>query len=361
MSSEAPAAERRRRVSSDTRRLIVRLQDRALRAVMLSLPSGEPREYLYDLLPQYPQRSGKGLRPVLCMAACSAFGGSYEEAIPFAAALELLHNAFLVHDDIQDGSPVRRGGRALHVEHGMPLALNAGAALAAHAHATYLRAARPLGALLEHALLEGWERTIHETIEGQALDLGWQRDNRIDCSMPDYLAMCAKKTSWYTAIQPLGVGAIVGSRDQARDREVFRFGWLLGLLVQTANDLAGLHAPAGQGDIEEGKRTVILVHLLDALDGADREKLVRIMGLPRAKRSAAEVGWVRSKMDTAGSIDYAEACVADLESAAQQEADRAFRCLPVTEGRDLLLSMPAYVVKESLPPGSRRRVSTSTG
>jgi geranylgeranyl diphosphate synthase, type II len=359
MSGEAPAGARRR-VSSDTRRLIVRLQERALRAVMLNLPSDEPRQYLYDLLPQYPLRTGKGLRPVLCMAACCAYGGSYDEAIPFAAALELLHNAFLVHDDIQDDSRVRRGRRALHVEHGMPLALNAGDALAARAHATFLRAARPLGAPLEHALLEGWERMIHETIEGQALDLGWQRDNRIDFSMKDYLAMCAKKTAWYTAIQPLAVGAIVGSGDPAREREVFRFGWLLGLLVQTANDLAGVHAAAGEGDIEEGKRTFILVHLLDSLDGPDREKLVRIMGLPRAKRRDPEVAWVRSKMHKAGSIEYAEACLAALESTAMREADRAFRSLHVSEGRDLLLSMTAYVVEESLPPPRGRRAAAST-
>src|SRR5487761_1472144 len=142
MSSEAPVAQPRAR--HPTRRLIAQLHERALRSVLLSLPSTEPRHYLYDLLPLYPLRAGRGLRPVLCMAACQAYGGSYDDALPFATALELLHNAFLVHDDIQDGSMHRRGRPALHVEHGTPLALNAGDALAAQANALASRAVQGL-------------------------------------------------------------------------------------------------------------------------------------------------------------------------------------------------------------------------
>src|SRR5512142_1886911 len=99
MSGNAAAADRLP-VSPHSRRLFEELQDRALRAVMLALPSDEPRRYLYDLLPSYPLRTGKGLRPVLCLASCAAFGGAYEDALPLAAALELIHNAFLIHDDI---------------------------------------------------------------------------------------------------------------------------------------------------------------------------------------------------------------------------------------------------------------------
>jgi geranylgeranyl diphosphate synthase type II len=346
MWSEVTAAPRRR-VPHDSRQLLAELHEQALRAVMFSLPAGEPRTYLYDLLPLYPLRPGKGLRPVLCMAACAAFGGSYDEALPFAAALELLHNAFLVHDDIQDGSPSRRGRRALHVQHGTPLALNVGDALAASANAAIVRAAQPLRPQLAAALLEGWERMIRETIEGQALDLGWQRDNVVDVSMPDYLAMCGKKTAWYTAIQPLAIGAIVGSGQSARERETFRFGWFLGLLFQLANDLAGVRAPAGESDIEEGKRTILVIHLLGALNGPDRAELVRIMGLPRYERGSEEVAWVLAQMEQAGSFDYARLCLIDLAAAAMREADDAFGSLPPTDARDLLLSITGYVLEQS--------------
>jgi geranylgeranyl diphosphate synthase type II len=85
-----------------------------------------PDRYLYDLVRGYPSRAGKGIRPSLLLATCQAFGGSVDEAIGPAVATELAHNAFLVHDDVEDGSAQRRGQPTLHRLHGMPLAVNAG-------------------------------------------------------------------------------------------------------------------------------------------------------------------------------------------------------------------------------------------
>jgi len=339
-----PAA-RRPGVSYGTRRLVGELHERALRAALTSLPSQEPRKYLYDLLPEYPTRAGKGLRPVLCMATCAAYGGSYSDAVQFAAALELLHNAFLVHDDIQDGSSVRRGSAALHVKHGLPLALNAGDALAAQATAVFLRAVRPLRSNVANALLEGWERMVAQTIEGQALDLGWQRDNRADVSTSDYIAMCARKTAWYTTIQPLAIGAVVGSGDVGREAETFRFGWYLGLLFQVANDLDGIGAAGGKDEIEEGKRTLLVVHLLATLTGDDRDEAVRILGLPRGARGPGEVARVLELMEQAGSVDHARAAVRELAAAARAEADQVFGAYPPSEARELLLSISTYVLE----------------
>ena len=112
------AAARRSRVPDRTRQLVDELHERALRSALTSLPAREPRRHLYDLLPEYPKRPGKGLRPVLCMAACAAYGGDYRDALPFAAALELLHNAWLPdhrpHTVLRDNrlrrtGPVRSG------------------------------------------------------------------------------------------------------------------------------------------------------------------------------------------------------------------------------------------------------------
>jgi geranylgeranyl diphosphate synthase, type II len=336
---------RRPGVPHRTRQLADELHARALRAALTNLPSQEPRTYLYDLLPEYPTRAGKGLRPVLCMAACAAYGGSYSEAVQFAAALELLHNAFLVHDDIQDGSIVRRGSAALHVRHGTALALNAGDALAARATAVFLRAVRPLRSDVAAALLEGWERMVDQTLEGQALDLGWQRDNRVDLSFSDYLAMCGRKTAWYTTIQPLAIGAIAGSGDVAREAETFRFGWYLGLLFQVANDLDGLRAAGGKDEIEEGKRTLLVIHLLETLKGAERDEAVRILGLPRGARGPGEVARVLELMQKAGSVDHARSAVRELAAAARFEADQVIAPLPPSDARDLLLSITTYVLE----------------
>ncbi len=86
---------------------------------------GSPAD-LYQVASEYPRRGGKAIRPSLCLAACAAYGGPAEEAILSAAAIELLHNAFLVHDDVEDASLLRRGRPTLHVIHGVPLAINAG-------------------------------------------------------------------------------------------------------------------------------------------------------------------------------------------------------------------------------------------
>jgi len=345
MSSERTTA-RRFRVPRETRQLITHLHERALRAVMLALPSGQPREYLYDLLPAYPQRAGKGLRPVLCMAACAAYGGSYDDALPFAAALELLHDAFLVHDDIQDASTVRRGRPSLHVEHGTALALNAGDALAARANGLFARAAQRLPPPVAAALLEGWERMTHETLEGQALDLGWQRDAAFGASIEDYIDMSAKKTSWYTTIQPLAIGVVLGSHRPALEDETFDFGWHLGILFQIANDLDGVRPDTDKSDIEEGNLTMPLIHLLSVLPSAAREELIGIMRLPRDVRRD-HVDDVRRRMEEAGTIEHVRSCAAELAEEAMLRARDTFGYLPVSPARDLLLSITGYVVEQS--------------
>lgn len=93
------------------------------------LPREEPKSYLYALLADYPQRSGKMLRSSLCIAMARATGASVEDAMASAVAIEFMHNASLVHDDIEDDSIERRGEPTLHALHGVPLALNAGDAM----------------------------------------------------------------------------------------------------------------------------------------------------------------------------------------------------------------------------------------
>ena len=84
---------------------------------------------MYELVPTYPSRPGKGLRAALCLATCGALGGRLERALNSAVAVELFHNAFLIHDDVQDESESRRGGPTLHAEHGVGIAVNVGNAM----------------------------------------------------------------------------------------------------------------------------------------------------------------------------------------------------------------------------------------
>src|ERR1700746_2122613 len=91
----------------------------------------DPRfhDVLYRLMLEYPLREGKGLRPALCVATCRAVGGRLEAVLRTAAVLELYHNAFLIHDDVEDESWLRRGRPTLHIDHGIPIAVNVGDAM----------------------------------------------------------------------------------------------------------------------------------------------------------------------------------------------------------------------------------------
>lgn len=347
-SAAEPPARRsiaqRLEIAPATEALMVELQLLAKDEVLTSLPRGRPETYLYDLLPEYPVRGGKGLRPMLCLATSMAYGGSEHEALPFAVALELMHNAFLVHDDIQDGSLLRRGCPTLHVRHGTPLALNAGDALILMSTSMLSDAVRSIRANLAAAVLANWDCAMTQTLEGQALDLGWQRDGRTDVTFHDYLLMAGKKTAWYTTVLPMAMGAIVGSGRVAAGAASFRFAWLLGLLFQVANDLAGLDAEPGEGDIEEGKRTILIVHLFRALQGSDRDELARLMSLPREARNVDEVAWVRARMIDQGSEGFARGCLASLAGAALHEADVAFGDLSDSIARDALFAIVPHLL-----------------
>jgi uncharacterized protein with NAD-binding domain and iron-sulfur cluster len=115
-------------------RQLAHYRDLTYRALLEQLPSREPRRYLYDLISGQLSHAGKSLRPALCIATCRAFGGSTEQALPSAVSIELLHNAFLVHDDIEDASLYRRNEAAMYVEEGIPIAINVGDAMNVLSH-----------------------------------------------------------------------------------------------------------------------------------------------------------------------------------------------------------------------------------
>src|SRR5271169_51286 len=133
------------------------------------LPSREPRRYLYDILSDYPQRGGKMMRPSMCIAAARLFGAQLEDAINTAVAIELLHNALLIHDDIEDGSEKRRGRPTLHVLHGMPLALNAGDTLTLMSLRPLLENRIQIGERLTLRIVQETERMALTSAEGQAM------------------------------------------------------------------------------------------------------------------------------------------------------------------------------------------------
>lgn len=318
------------------------------------LPDKEPRRYLYDLVPLYPQRSGKGLRPALCIATCRAFGGSASSVLMSAVAIELFHNAFLVHDDVEDGSLNRRGRSTLVSEFGLPVAVNVGDAMNVLSIRPLMDNLNRLGPTLTWRVFAEIEHMVCESVEGQALELGWVRDNVCDLSDGDYLRMTLKKTCWYTCIHPCRIGALVGSGGTADLDRFNRFGYFMGAAFQIQDDLlnlAGDEVKYGKeigGDIWEGKRTLVLIHTLNHCTAREKTRLQRFLATPRPDRSEDAVLWVYELMGRYESIDYARSSAHQLAGAALKEFVLAYGDLPASEDKRFIEDIVLYMIERDL-------------
>ncbi len=319
-----------------------------------AIPDREPRKHLWQLVAQQLRREGKGIRPALCLATCRAFGGREDLALPSAAALELMHNAFLVHDDIEDESEFRRDNPTLHREYGVPLALNAGDAINALSVQLLKRNLTLLGPELSARIFDEFDHMSIETIEGQAMELGWIRDNACNTTEEDYLVMVLKKTGWYSFMHPARIGALIAA-PQRSDLEAFnRFGYFLGTAFQIQDDvlnLVGDRKKYGKeigGDLLEGKRTLMLTHLLQHANAQERARLQAFLGKPRAQRSARDVAWISELMRTYGSIQYAQGAARQFANGAQQEFERAYASATAGPDLDFLRALVEYTISREV-------------
>jgi geranylgeranyl diphosphate synthase type II len=311
-----------------------------VRARMLEyLDQWKDDPYLGEICRDYPTRGGRMLRPSLCIATARIFGAKVEDALDTAVSLELMHNAFLVHDDIEDDGEERRGRPTLHNLHGVPIAVNAGDALSVLALQP-LHANRPrLGPRVALRVMEEANRMARESVEGQAMELGWRRENRIDVSDADYLHMVLKKTCWYTTIYPIRVGALIGTRDGVNLDRFLRFAFFTGAAFQITDDLLNLvgdperYGKELDGDIWEGKRTLMMTRLLSVCSDEERQRLKDCLAVTRHDRTAADVAWIRERMDAHQCIEYAQRIAHGLAGAALHEFSPAFGSRP--ESRDL--------------------------
>jgi len=309
--------------------------------------------YLAAPMADYPTRVGKALRPSLCLATCEAFGGPLADALPSAVAIELLHNAFLVHDDIEDASLLRRGEPTLHRRYGTPLALNAGDGLALQAMGTLRENIELLGPRLADRIMVEFDFMSQQTVAGQALELGWCRDNRTDLEPDDYLDLIMKKTCWYTTVLPLRVGALVGSGGTAELDPMIEFGFHLGAAFQIRDDILnlvgdpGLYGKEALGDLQEGKRTLMLIHLLAVAEPADRRWLLAYLDRDPARRPREDVARVLELMVSYGSIGFAGEFATGVARSAMTSMDAAFAGLDDSRARRFIGRLVPFMVERA--------------
>jgi geranylgeranyl diphosphate synthase type I len=285
-------AERRRAQSdADPKRLLRRYRD-GVRAEMGVLLAGR-RLPLYDMMRYHlglagpngeptAARAGKMVRPTLCLLSCEAVGGRRRRVVPAAAAIELIHNFTLIHDDIEDASHFRHGRDTVWRVWGEARAINAGDGMFALAHLALQRLLEVGVAatlVLEVArLLDGACLVL---CEGQHLDLEFEE--RLDVSSDDYLAMISGKTAALMAAST-AVGALLGDTSQDVVNAFREFGRRLGLAFQIEDDVLGIWGdtletgkPAGD-DIVARKKSFPVVYALGHASDDDRRLLRRVYG-----------------------------------------------------------------------------------
>ena len=299
--------------------------------------------YLYGPLSAYSANGGKRHRPMVCMLGCAAVGGDPRAASCAAAAVEHFHIAALIHDDIADEGELRHGKPCLHLTQGLGLAINDGDLALSQVTGIVLRDERLSDAVKVRVLGELVDMTTR-TIEGQALDIGWARDDRWDISVDDYLTMASHKTAYYSVAVPLACGAIIGDGTDEQVEALRSFGMATGLAFQLQDDLLNLIGDKEsvqkdfRNDITEGKRTLNVVYALQ--DPSVAEELRSILSARTS--DPALLARAVDLMRQAGALDYARSYSLELTRNAKEQL-KSVRLEP--KPKELLLSMADFFVE----------------
>ncbi len=303
-------------------------------AAMTAVLGGEEPAALYRAVRHLPQAGGKRLRPVIAMLSCEAVGGDPDEAVPYGAALELLHTFTLVHDDIMDDDDTRRGRPAVHRQFGEATAILAGDTL--FAMAFEIATAERLPAAVERRLAHNIAVMAREICEGQQLDMSFEERSTV--TEGEFLAMIERKTARLFEHAALG-GAIIGGGSEEEQEALRGYGHALGMAFQLWDDCldvvgTDIGKPVGS-DIREGKKTLMYIH---ARQHADGDAWLQGYGDPQA-----------TKEDIDGIVEVFEECGA-VEAAtdtATGYADEAARCLdvlPESDARQWLAELSSFAV-----------------
>ncbi len=298
---------------------------------------GSP-DTLYAPIRYSLEEGGKRLRPVLMLLAGEAFGARAEDVVAAASAVEVFHNFTLLHDDIMDNAPLRRGRDTVHVRWGANTAILSGDAMIIYAYSLLARA--PHG--LVPQLLEEFNRMAAEVCEGQQYDMDFEE--RTQVGLDEYMTMISLKTAALMA-RAARMGAMIAGAPQAGCRSMFDFGNELGLAFQLQDDLLDSYSDDPSfgkkigGDIIEGKKSYLAVQALQAGSEADRAQLCALLA-DRSTPETERVARVRAIYDRLGIRAMAEKAVEKHLQAAVAALDNSGAApARLEELRELALSM----------------------
>lgn len=231
---------------------------------------------LYDPVNYFLGIGGKRIRPVLCLMGNELFGDIIPDAWEVATAIELFHNFSLIHDDIMDKAPLRRGKQTVHTKYNEPTALLAGDVLVVKAYEALNR----IDCNLLHRIMFLFNKTAVEVCEGQQLDMDFEK--RDDVTYSEYLNMITLKTSVLIAAS-LQMGGILGGGSLGNLELLYEAGKKIGLAFQVQDDYLdsfGNTEKFGKqigGDIRSNKKTFLLIKALESANASQKQELDELL------------------------------------------------------------------------------------
>ena len=266
-----------------------------------------------------PGAQGKRIRPQLLLLCSAAAGGDWRDALQSAAAVELIHNFSLIHDDIEDRSETRHGRLTVWAKWGGAQAVNTGDAMFALAFQTLARTSVTLPADQVLSAINILQNACFELTQGQFLDISYETSRTIPFA--DYWAMVGGKTAALLA-GCAQIGGLVGGAEEARQQAFYRFGYSLGLAFQAQDDALGIWGDVAllgkstESDLMNGKKTLPVVFALEQGGEFSRRWLA---GPIRQDEVAPLAELLRHE----GAEDYTLAEAKRLTQAALQALDQA--------------------------------------
>lgn len=242
---------------------------------------GEPEE-LYAPIEYILRQGGKRLRPTLCLLACDLFGGNMEDCMVPAVAAEIFHNFTLVHDDIMDQAPLRRGMETIYKKWGSDVAILSGDTMLIKAFQYVLNTNNKY----RYEVFAELCKVALEVCEGQQLDLNFE--TRDDVTLEEYLEMIRLKTAVLLG-SVLKIGAIVAGADEESQKIIYDFGVDIGMAFQLQDDVLDCYADVDVfgkmvgGDISDNKKTYLYLYALDMANDEDEQELLKLFKMPKGR------------------------------------------------------------------------------
>lgn len=249
----------------------IKIFQQAIEEELKKIQYGHQPKELYEPIEYIMSLGGKRMRPVLVFIGCDLFGGDIQTAIHPAIAIELFHNFTLVHDDIMDNAPLRRGHMTVHEKWNNNIAILSGDAMIVKAYQEIARS-KP-----EHLamLLDIFSDTAIKVCEGQQMDMNYEKLNKVP--IPQYIKMIELKTAVLLA-GALKIGSIIGGAYEEDANAMYEFGRHIGIAFQLQDDILDVYANADKfgkqkgGDIIANKKTYLL---LKALEMAENNRYIK--------------------------------------------------------------------------------------